>query len=264
MSVNILVHGLRSIRAGKPINLQKFKRALDLAELDSTLVKGHKVKGQNYIVTWIDDDLLESLSRYDGYDDSTRELAAEQNKSHSKNVSGSWLIVRNSHGAFNVIAFDKHGNYCFENDDYKHAIIIENRQNFLSLEQMKPFLVQKCELSQELIADTLFIFSDGNQISNKLHQSFLARFKKLYLLVDVDIGGMIIADNLSRLLPNAELEFVMPSDITQRLSNVLIPLSDSELSKALELADKNNLLANVASVIRKTRRTIEQESYLNE
>ncbi|WP_417439893.1 hypothetical protein [Idiomarina abyssalis] len=264
MSIKTLVTNLRLIKAGKPINLAKFKQTLDEVGMDSSLLQGMKSHGNKYIVTSIDEGLLHSLNSYENYNGSTRNSAANQNKSHSRRVDGSWVIVRDGKSEFSLVIFDEQGNHEFSSSQYKYAVIVENRQNFLSFDKTFLFLREKCGLSQDILSRCLLIFSDGNEISNYLHKKFLNNFEHLYLFLDIDIGGMQIAANLSELLPKSTMTFVMPGDIASRLNNVLNPISKSELNKALELGNRYALLYPVAKIIRATGRIIEQESYLNE
>jgi len=259
---------LKKIDADQPIDLPNFWALVDSLKLSFEPrrcdVKARKVKGIFYKVTFIAPQLKDELQTFINEKPYDRITAARQNSSHAFGVNGSMLIIRERSTHPQVVLFDQDGKATHPKlKEYSKALLIENRQNFISIEHTLRFLESHCGMSAADISDSLIVFAEGNAIANVLHKAFLAQFKILYMFLDVDAGGLQIANNLIELLPATEHVFLVPSDIEQRLRSVRSPCSPESIERALRLGRRHQQLTSIAKLIYETRRELEQESYLH-
>lgn len=283
---------LSNIGDGKSINLMRFKKLIDSLNLgvrfELSDIKATKSSGNNYRVISLPTELDQVLKHYVNQTGHDRISSARQNLSHSHKVMGSYLLVIHdahlsdlsqpsnlSHPI--VITIDAQGmpsyppsfleeqpldmqaNTEVERRKEKDAVIIENRQLFLNWNQTKAFLKTQCQFSSSYYD---VIFGSGNDISNSLHQEFLSNYRKLYVCSDIDLGGVTIASNIIKLLPDSLIEFVMPDDIEGRLNQVAGSIKPKTVSDIRHVCANHAELDAVCKVITKTYKTLEQESYL--
>lgn len=185
---------------------------------------------------------------------------ATQNNSHSQNVDGSLLLVRNGSNHPQVALINGNGIATYPAQQNKQALIIENRELFLKIEQTQTFLQRYCDMPN--LAHFDVIFSIGNEISNQLHQGFLSHYERMYLFFDMDLGGLTIAKNLANALPTKKMLYVYPHDIHERLSNVVQLELNTTISTIMTIAKDYPQYADVAHILMKHRKKLEQESYL--
>jgi len=140
------------------------------------------------------------------------------------------------------------------------ALVIENRQNFIDVEQTVQFLEKHTGF--KLKPGMNIIFAEGNVISNALHKKFLSQYQHIHLCMDVDLGGLTIAKNLMSLLPKTAFSFMVPRDIEQRLARVVLRKEKHYIDAVIQLGVSTPALAPYASLIKNTQKTLEQESYL--
>lgn len=266
MSIKQLKKYLEHIHEQNPINLLKFSKLISSLLLDHdflpTDISAKKIKGNLYLVTDIHTNLISQLELLANDYGNDRISASRQNRSHNTKVDGSFLIIRQSSAHPEVILFDEKGRYSLNRKITKKALIIENRQNFLCIEKTLSFLKQKTNI--EITEGIDVIFSEGNSICNSLHYRFLSQYQKLYIFVDLDLGGIIIARNLNKLLPNISKEFLVPADIEIRLSNVIEKTLPQEIDEIIKLGASDSFIAPYAKLIQRYNRTLEQESYLHD
>lgn len=97
MSANSLATLLDNIDNQIPINLPRLIKLIEKLDLnhrfDVTDITASKVKGNSYIVTGIEPNLLQELKRYTSQSGHDRISAARQNLSHQHKVMGSYLLV---------------------------------------------------------------------------------------------------------------------------------------------------------------------------
>ncbi|MEO9966265.1 MAG: hypothetical protein ABJF11_10780 [Reichenbachiella sp.] len=259
---------LKKIDEGIAFDYVGFLNLLNSPKLDLNVSNkdfdARKIGRKNYKVTWIAPWLRSALDKIVSESHTDRNSAANQNQSHSYKVNGSMLLVREGGTHPQVVMFDDNGMAQPERVWPKHALLMENRQNFISADKSLDFLKQFCSTDGIEPKDMLTVFTEGNAISNVLHRDFLAKFDTLFLFLDVDAGGLQIASNLLTLLPNSNVVFLTPNDIKERLERVRTPASAEAIEKVIALGRLYPELSDIAQLIYSTKRELEQESYLNE
>jgi len=255
---------IKNIDSGLPVKLNEFYKLLDSLALthqrepqDVETVKHTK---SLYIVTLINAELMSELRLLATDYGTSRTSAAMHNRSHAVNVNGSFILMRSQLNNPLVVMIDDVGEYCSPINLSNEALVIENRQNFIDVEQTVKFLEARTVF--KLQPGMNIIFADGNVISNALHKKFLSQYKYIHLCMDVDLGGLMIAKNLMSLLPNTSFSFLVPDDIEQRLARVVLREEKHYIDKVIRLGFSVPLLAPYANLIKNTQKTLEQESYI--
>lgn len=283
MSANSLRNILDNIHNDKPINLIRLQTLIKGLDLDYrfelTNIKADKVKGNSYRVTHIEDELLAELTRFIDQAGTDRVSAAQQNLSHHHKVMGSYLMMikpsfqdtaGNTSAYPIVVLFDEHGQASFPPNSIINSaqrlqatdvLLIENRQLFLQWQKTVGFLQAYCQFDSRSYD---IVFAAGNEISNLLHKDFLASYQKLYFCFDIDLGGVTIAKNIISLLPNINYEFLMPSDIQDRVGQVVRRVSADDVARVRSLTADHQGLTQVCQVLSQNFKAIEQESFLYE
>lgn len=265
MSLRHLSGYLAKIQANAPINLPKFNLLVDKLRLSSGYsskdITARKCSGDLYADIFIPPSLLAELTLLAAGLRNTRIEAARQNRSHSAKVDGSFIIMRKGKEIPSIVMIDDQGAY-YSPDQSQDALLIENRQNFIDIANTLRFLANKT--SFEYYPSMDIILCDGNQITNSLHKKFLSQYNNLYLFLDLDLGGLCIADSLSKLLPEIPYKFLIPDDIQSRLNSIVELQSPQYIHNIIKIGVRNNNLAPIAKLIRNNRKIIEQEGYLYE
>lgn len=266
MSLRRLAGYLAKIQINDPISLPKFSSVVDKLLLSSGYsskdISARKYEGDLYVDVNIPGALLEELTLLAAGIGGTRIEAARQNRSHSVKVNGSILIVRKGEGFPFIVMINDHGVCTSPSSQSQAALLIENRQNFIDITNTLRFLTKKT--SFEYVPSMDIILCDGNQITNSLHKRFLSRYSYLYLFLDFDLGGLCIADGLSKLLPGIQYKYLVPDDIEIRLKNVVELQSRQYIDDVIRIGVTNSDLAPLAKLIRDNGKIIEQEGYLYE
>lgn len=230
-------------------------------KFEASDIEGLKVKGDIYYITHFNPVLLKELIQLVENIGGDRNTAARQNLSHNHKVDGSFLLARHIGKHPQVVTIDEAGNYHSLLNHANVAVVVENRQLFLHDEKFFHFLQSQTDIP--LVEPIDLLFGMGNELPNSLHTKFLSTYDKIYLCFDLDLGGLKVADNLYRLLPEQSIEFVQPKDIKVRLENVDQPRAPDYLQQVGELsAVLPDFLKGYAQLIRQTNRTLEQESFL--
>lgn len=225
-------------------------------------ITARKVKGQQYCITHINSELERELQHLIASIGNDRVSAARQNRSHNHKVDGSLLVVRQGLQHPNVVLFDELGKYQYPNNQSQLALIIENRQNFISITKTVHFLQKHTNLASVCIDELDIVFAGGNEVSNTLHKSFFEQYQHIYLCFDVDLGGLTIARNIIALLPDKSITFLVPSDIDTRLRAVTEIQSSTYVDEVISIGCACSQLSSYAKLIKDHRRILEQESYL--
>lgn len=276
MSAARLRKMLANIDAGKPINLNLFLGMIDKLNLRDRFtisdIESSKVKGDRYKIEHIKPSLVDALKAYAGSDDLDRISAATQNQSHSKKVIGSYLnVLRSAHesnaGAHPIfIKFDEYGNATYPPDtalmfeSSQDLLIIENVQLFLFWQRTIAFLKGSCGFKSDSFD---IVLGRGNEISNSNHKRYLSSYQTIYMCLDIDLGGLMIAKNLINLVPGTPYQFLMPNDIDYRLSNVVELIEPKTLNDIRFIGSHYAGLSKAAGIISDHTKTIEQESFLH-
>lgn len=276
MSVASLRRTLANIDAGKPINLSSFLNSIESLNLKERIksddVKFSKVKGDKYRVTYIKPSLMSSLRAYTGDEQASRITAAAQNQSHSQKVIGSYLNIllsaHNSDKSYPVfISFDTDGRVTYPPNTPLtktgscDLLIIENVQLFLFWHRTVSFLRARCGFDSISFDIAL---GRGNEISNTYHQHFLSKYQTIYLCLDIDLGGLMIAKNLMHLVPGTPCQFLIPDNIDNYLNKVVEQIDLKTLNSIRAIGLQHSELFNASRAISKHIKTIEQESFLHD
>ena len=276
MSVARLRKILANIDAGKPINLNLFLKSIESLSLRDRIepddIKYSKVKGDKYRVEYIKPSLLTSLNAYAGDEQGSRITAAAQNQSHSQKVIGSYLnillLAHEKSAAYPVfISFDTKGcvtyppNTTSTETSACDLLIIENVQLFLFWQRTVSFLRARCGFDSTSFDIAL---GRGNEISNTYHKKFLSKYQTIYLCLDIDLGGLMIAKNLIKLVPGTPYQFLMPDNIDNYLSRVVEQIDLKTLNDIRAIGLQHPGLFNASRIISKHIKTIEQESFLHD
>lgn len=257
---------LEKIDEGKAINLQAFLKTIESIGLNTKDIKNslslERHKGDLYYVSFKDLTIREQLHKVALNKDETHISAALQNNSHSYNVDCSFILARRLFNHPYVITFDENGKYYLpENDTCSKLLVIENLSCFMNIEKSIKFLQSNCDYSPD--SDTCIIFGAGNQLNNKLHESFLKSFKQVDLFLDVDVGGLQIAKTLGSTC-NSIVRFIIPLNIGDRLKKVEIGLDENQREYVFSTGNQIPFLTHICSIMLKTNRSIEQQSFIYE
>lgn len=266
MSLDRLKQNLSKIEQGTAVDLKRFTDLLSHLALSRPFkhadITARKVKGQLYCVTEIDSDLLVELQHLVATAGDDRISAARQNRSHHHKVNGSLLVVRQGVNHPGVVLFDEDGQYQYPNKQSRSALLIENRQNFISIVQTIQFLHRHTALASVGIDELDIIFASGNEVSNRLHKAFFDHYCHLYFCFDLDQGGLTIAKNMISLLPDKTVSFLVPSDIKTRLSAVSQVKPSKYIDEVIGIGLACPELLPYVNLIKEHKRILEQESYL--
>ncbi|PKI02510.1 hypothetical protein [Glaciecola sp. 33A] len=266
MNFTLFKKMILKITENKAVDYAAFLKFLDDPSIDVSYTKqdiqASKIGNTLYLLT-LSEGLQSQLEKYVLINNEDRVSASLHNNSHSKKVSGSWLVVRSARNQPELRMVDKHGNMSNEDSAFQTAIIVENKENFLRINETALFLSKSCDIPSSVVARSLFIFADGNQITNSLHKAYLQQFDLIYCFLDVDVGGLQIASNLMRLLPDSNVTFLTPIDIKKRLHNVPVIANPKDIERVIAIGQEQPSLALIASYIKQAQRVLEQESYLH-
>lgn len=257
---------LSSITAGHPINFEAFAKELSkhgkgagyLFDTFST----SKLGKCSYQVAVLREDRFAELIREHAPSEITGRIgAAFDGNSHTAAVSGSLLITRSlAHPHPCVVLLSKHG-WDAPNTLRPAALLVENLENFLALEQTIDILAD-CGVAEQS-KDIDVIFSAGNQITNRLNAPFLSQYQRLYCLFDVDLGGLTMYRTLLKGLPEGHgVVFVFPADIAHRLCASKYSLNQQARQDLLEFVGLSKETNEMIGLMRDSHRALEQETYL--
>lgn len=257
---------LRSVRDGKLLNYSALERELRKQSVPESTVHGcfsaELVKPNKYRVYIEDDASFQSLyTRFAKSSLESRTSAALSGDSHRAKVSGSFLLIRNLQTPQPLIVW-------FEGDVFycpvapsECALLVENLENYIATDQMVSFL-NACGIA--VASDQIdVIYASGNQITNQLHRPFLKGYKQILCLFDVDLGALKMYQALCQMLPDTELRFVYPKDITRRLKDSERRMSASERAELLRYTGRSSELDFLIQNMRATGNKLEQETYLD-
>ena len=255
---------INKIERGEPLNYSKFLNVLTKEGISPALVREKtKISRQGrsalYRVDYIDDRFLANIKSRVVTKDMSRAEAALNNKSHAVRVNGSYILRRVGLAHPEVVIIDPKGAFSPPTNNRK-ALVIENRQNFLSIELTAAFLKEHCEIN--ITDEWDLLFGAGGEIGNHLHERYLSSYSNICMLLDLDIGGLRLAKALAARTPAADHYFILPRDINLRLEGVVGKASQEIIEQALELGRATPFLARAARSIIEQKKTLEQESYI--
>ena len=218
--------------------------------------------GRHYQVVIKDEQYFNRLQKLaQPSDRSSRSAASVTGNTHSTRVNGAMLAAWGIDDAvpYNHIFMPKRE---IPHPTKRHALIIENLECFLNKNETYLFAKEFCGVTYS-VEDIEFIMGAGNSIANRLITPYLRSFEgDVMCLLDVDLGGLKIYSNLlSGGIPLDALRYLVPSDLTQRLSTSRREAGEKELEKLLHMYGLSPVTDQVISAIQHYKKTLEQESY---
>ncbi|WP_324730647.1 hypothetical protein [Pseudomonas paeninsulae] len=257
---------LSSIRVGHPINFQAFAKEMfgqgkSMVYLLDTFSVSKVGRNSHQVTVLREDRFAELIREYEPSAITGRIGAAFDGDSHREAVSGSLLITRSvSQPHPSVVLLGEHA-WVSPHAPRLAALLVENLENFLALEQTLAFLAG-CGVV-ERSDDLDIIFSAGNQITNRLNVPFLSQYQSLYCLFDADLGGLKMYRTLLHSLPDkTEVVFVYPGDIARRLGASRYLLSRQARQDLLEFVGLSKETNELIGLMRDSQKALEQETYL--
>ncbi|MGB0662183.1 MAG: hypothetical protein ACPGMR_00155 [Pontibacterium sp.] len=257
---------LNKVRQGLQINYTVLVKLLERDGYSPSWIQqtftAELVKRDCYRVRIKNEEAFSELwARYSEASYSSRISAASAGDSHRSRVSGSFLLVRS-------IQFSHPQVILCSDHDWKcpivlnaHALIVENLESFLALEQTLTFAVSDCGMPVE-IGDVDLIFGQGNSITNSLNRSFLREYQSISCLFDADLGGVKMFSSLLEMIGDRNIHFLLPENIKDRLTESSRALSSQDRADLSRYAGRHLDLDRTIQVLRATGCTLEQETYL--
>lgn len=255
---------LEKVAAGKAVNYSAFARQLERAGISErqrrALFRVELIAPDRYRVEILDRSAFSELQdRFGAHRLADRISAAAAGNSHRVSVSGACLLLRRQAVPHPQVVLFSEGRWSCPVEPAMRALLVENLENFLALEQTLA-LLPAC--GWEVSEPVDLLYAAGNQITQTLLQPFLARYQELHCLFDPDPGGIRMFRTLHQHLPQRSMRFLYPRDIAARLAasnRLLDPQARSELLRYRELSPEVDRLIDL---MRQTNRTLEQETYL--
>ncbi len=255
---------IEKIEDGAPLNIKALLNILEKEGISQVAATNNMCvarvgKSTQYQVESINQDFLEKLKSLVMHSNATRADAAKLNKSHAVRVNGSFILRRIGCAHPDVVIIGDDGAFSSSTGNRK-ALIIENRQNFLSIEATINFLQTHCDLTIDSSWDVLF--GAGGEISNHLHTKYLAVYTEVFMFLDIDLGGLKVAKSVSKRAPKARHHFILPYDINNRLKSSPVIATQETLEATYKIAKSTPFLLEASNCILSNKSTLEQESYL--
>lgn len=257
---------LNAIKAGKLVNFTVLVKELIKKSVPESTINdcfaAELVKPQKYRVQIMDEACFSGLcERFVGRSADSRVSAALNGDSHRTKVSGSYLLLRNKKHPHPVVVWFEGGKFVCPIPQSRTAILIENLENYIVLDQLLVFL-NRCGVSVD-ITNVDVIYASGNQVTNTLHQPFLKEYEQLLCMFDIDLGALKMYHSLCQLLPGADLSFVYPTDIEKLLRASDRRMDASERADLLNYRDITPELDLLIQLMRDNGTKLEQETYLD-
>ncbi|RAU19353.1 hypothetical protein DN062_03585 [Nitrincola tibetensis] len=256
---------LEKIDQSKPINYSVFDKLL--AELGysehkrRSLFRVELVAPKSYRVHILDKKGFQELQlRHGDHNYSNRHFAALAGDSHRVSVSGACLLLRNQIEPHpQVVLFEGtewHSKVVLSTS----ALLVENLENFLAFEKTLQ-LLPECGLKPNQPVDVLY--AAGNQITHAILQPFLSRYSEINCLFDPDLGGIRMFRTLHQRMPKHSIRFLYPMDIEERLIASNRSLKSEDREGLVEYVGLSDEVDSLIQMLRKTKRSLEQETYLS-
>ncbi|WP_311946233.1 hypothetical protein [Halomonas piscis] len=258
---------LQKLAAGEGVDEPAFKRGMAELGLDEQallgdarreFVHGRKARFHGYHQATLDA-WVEWLEETDSSD---RIEGARLGNSHQARVSGAVLLMRRHDQHHPQVILVEDDTPRFPVAPAARALLVENLENFLALEATLA-LLPDCGLGPEWQrADVLY--GSGNSVTNRLLTPALQRYQAIGCLFDPDPGGIRMFDTLYRRGDLPPLQFVAPHNLGERLRRAAAPrLITAEQRRDLSRhITRTPPVARVAELIRRSGRSLEQETYL--
>lgn len=194
---------------------------------------------------------------------SSRIDQAALGNSHNARVSGAMLTVRSRRQPHpQVVLIDSRGTIDADSapPPAERAVIVENLENFLNLAGTLALLPQ-CGLGSEW-QEADILYGSGNSITNHLLTPAFQQYREIGCLFDPDPGGIRMCDTLYQRGNLPPLHFLAPADLPERLATSIRTIDKRQREQLATHMRRSPPCAQVAGLIFKTGRHLEQETYL--
>jgi hypothetical protein len=263
--MSAIIHGyLTKIEAGQPINLQVLLEQLVAAgyqrhELLRLFTSTPLGKGRYQIRITDPTAFSALLERFKPSGLIGRIGAAADGDSHRAGVSGSCLLIRSEPHPHPVVALYEVNHWHVPRPTGAVGVIVENLENFLELQRTLSLV---SGLLQRKPAQIELIYGSGNQVTNRLNSAFLGSFSELHCLFDADPGGLRMYATLRKQLPALRIQFLVPTDVEQRLERSRYSLGAPGRQDILQYVGLSPETDQLIYCMRQQDAILEQETYL--
>lgn len=258
---------LQKLAAGKGVDEAAFKRGMIelglseqalLGDAHREFVRGRQARFHGYHQATLDD----WIERLEETAPSDRIEGARLGNSHQARVSGAVLLMRRHDHPHPQVILVENDTPHFPLPPAPRALLVENLENFLALESTLA-LLPECGLAADWQqADVLY--GSGNSVTNHMLTPALQRYQAIGCLFDPDPGGIRMADTLYHRGNLPPLQFVAPRNLEERLQYAAAPrlVSPAQRRELSRYITRTPPVAEVAELIRRSGRSLEQETYL--
>lgn len=255
---------LEKVAAGKPVNYSAFEKQLELAGISDrqrrSLFHVELIGRNRYQVQILNRQAFAELqSRFGQQCLADRISAAATGNSHRVSVNGACLLLRREGVPHPQVVLFQGQQWRCPVAPSERALLVENLENFLALEQTLAVLP---DCGWEISEPVDLLYAAGNQITHSILQPFLTRYRELNCLFDPDPGGIRMFRTLRRNMTQLPMRFLYPHDIEERLAasnRLLDEKARADLGRYVGLSPEVDRLI---ALMRQTNRTLEQETYL--
>ena len=282
---------LLAIKSKKAINLKRFISLLPKQYQGSwrSLFSAVKIAGlgnkDKYQVSVINEAEFEQLLQLTKPSNS-REGAANQGDSHTKNTSMSYFLVYPSVslGSTNsnkqametvncpqpVVCYDS--GFTMDFSCQKNLVIIENQENFFRYQEFLPQLLSMhLGFTESSLAKVDIAYGQGNNVTNRLNAEFFAQYQQILCCFDYDLGGLTMFSSLTKLIKTQPLDtglsLVLPTKNQLNCSHFVKhhfkkwPKETKHWQDAIKLAEQLGF-SDLAQAFSLSRKFMEQEVLL--
>jgi hypothetical protein len=264
---------LENIQLGKLVNFDLFRMQLEEAGYKTKAILAafeiEKVGRSKYRLSIIDEAFFATLlSDFPAGKAKDRTSAAEAGDSHRQSVSHSLIVLYPDQASHPVVILNSRAGIQSPIKPAERLLIIENVENFARKEEMVAFLKGQFSDFNDTALD--IALGAGNSISNRLNAPFLAQYKQIDCLFDIDIGGLQTFANLITLTHHPALHFLLPPSAKTLMNTanserkIRWSLQDEQLPKLRELHKNQPLLREAINLIIEQKMMLEQELYLQD
>lgn len=219
--------------------------------------------GGRIVVNVVDErlakDLLRTITKIRSGD--SRIEATKKGNSHRAKTSGGILNVYPAGQSFPQTVICSGNVYQSEFIPTTQALIIENIELFLRLEETLMFIEECCSGSFTL-ENMDIVFGSGNAIASSHNRAFLSVYQELFCLFDIDQGGLEAHKNLCAMLNTDKIGFLYPRDLNERVLSSARFLTPEQQVKLIKFKASLPIHESIKGLILANYKTLEQEDYL--
>ena len=261
----------RAIRSGTPINWVRFLRVMGRHKVNpSTLMaclEPHAQHSTFSVIKVLNSSMLAEIeTRFpDSAPGNHRVAASHQGKSHSHAVEGNALMTQHIHWDRPRVAFSRDGiHWLADESEGEQLVIVENLQNFIRFKETIALLIEDCGLSATPEQITL-LFGAGNAAAKACNRTLFARYREVYTLFDLDLGGIKTYGNIKMMLAEDSIQprFLAPHNIKAYIERSEWRLDHEERTAIHQAGREHPELSPLLQHLYISGKKLEQETYLD-